>query len=310
VEPARNRNLPLIPKLREELYGHGAAAFIRNNPDIQHRISRVSFRFEVDIMLIVRLTCAFLMSILFCSAQEQLEEPTANRSLTEGPWEMTSASEIDGIFLITAGGFTSIRVYHRSGVKENWGNFASDSKATTQSDVVQDDHSLTLFDGTHLRIHFVGVTDLKPFDLDIIFSVNSHTWSGTWSRSGQNLNVELKRPEPNPGIVPNPFVGDWIGESSKPYLAPGSLHIRQSSDGRLCAWLNRAISPTDKRYGEFLRVYHADAPKLLLERPGEFGPSAHYSAVLSEDGQVLTGTWTQGGGGRLNAPDKFQKEPD
>jgi hypothetical protein len=74
-------------------------------------------------MLIVRLTSAFLMSILFCSAQEEVEVPTTDPSLTEGPWEMTSASEIDGIFLITAGGFTSIRVYHRSGVKENWGNF-------------------------------------------------------------------------------------------------------------------------------------------------------------------------------------------
>lgn len=261
-------------------------------------------------MTIVRLTCAFLMGVLFSPAQEEVEVPTTNPGLTEGPWEMTSASEIDGIFLITAGGFTSIRVYHRSGIKENWGYFASDGKATTHSDIGQDDHSLTLFDGMHLRIHFVDVTDLKPFELDITFSVKSHTWSGTWSRSGQTLNVELKRPEPKPGIVPNAFVGDWIGESSKPSLAPGGLHIRQSSDGRLCAWLDRAISPNDKRYGEFLRVYHADAPKLLLERPGETGPSAHYSAVLSEDGQVLTGTWTQSGGGRLNAPDKFRKEPD
>jgi hypothetical protein len=38
----------------------------------------------------------------------------------------------------------------------------------------QDDHSFTLFDGEHLRIHSTGTTDLKSFDLDIAFSPTSN----------------------------------------------------------------------------------------------------------------------------------------
>jgi hypothetical protein len=259
--------------------------------------------------MIRRLACAFLMSMLFDSVQE-VQIPTANPDLIEGPWEMTSSSETDGIFLSTVGGFTSIRVYHRGGGKENWGNFASELEATTQSDTVQDDHSFTLFDGEHLRIHFAGVTDLKAFDLDMTFSASSHNWSGTWSRSRQTLNVVLQRPEPHPGVVPNAFIGDWMGEPSKPYLALGSLHIRQSSDGVLSAWLDRVISPGDKRNGEFLHVYSAAESTLRLERPGDTGPSSDYRGVLSEDGQVLMGNWTQTGGGQLNAPDNFRKIPN
>jgi len=179
------------------------------------------------IMMIVRLACAILMGMLFNSVQEEVQIPTTNPDLIEGPWEMTSGSETDGISLSTVDGSADIRVYHRSGGKENSGNFGSDLKATTQSDTVQDDRSFTLFDGKHLRIHFVDVTDLKPFDLDITFSASSHNWSGTWSRSGQTLNVALQRPEPNPGVLPSAFIGDRMGEPSKPYLALGSLHIRK-----------------------------------------------------------------------------------
>lgn len=109
-----------------------------------------------------------------------------------------------------------------------------------------------LFGEERLRIHFTDVTDLKPFDLDldITFSPTSNEWPGTWSRPGQNLHVVLKRPEPNPGVTPRVFVGDWAGESapnSLPYFAPGSLHIRESLDGVLSAWLDGTISGMDPK---------------------------------------------------------------
>jgi hypothetical protein len=231
----------------------------------------------------------------------------------EGPWETMGASGIDGIFLSIVTGSNwqtmNIRVYHREG-KESWGYFATNEKATTESYKMQDDHSFTLFDGTHLRIHFVDTTDLKPFDLDLTFSPSSHEWSGTWSRPRQTSNVVLKRPEPEPGVTANPFVGDWTTSSSKPYLAPGSLHIRQSRDGTLSAWLDRVIASSDRRNGELLQVHTASASELDLETTGPGGPSYRYHGSLSADGQMLTGEWAENSGARLNAPEQFRKAPD
>jgi hypothetical protein len=224
------------------------------------------------------------------------------------------ASGIDGIFLTTVTGSNwqtiNIRVYHRDAGKETWGYFGTNERATAESYNLQDDHSFTLFDGSHLRIHFVDVTDLKPFDLDVTLSSSSREWSGTWSRPRQTSNVVLRRPEPKPGLTPNPFVGDWMTVSSNSYVASGSLHIRQSSDGTFSAWLDRVIASSDRRNGEFLQVHSATVSELDLERPGDAGPSYRYRGSLSGDGQMLTGDWAENGGARLNAPDKFRKVPD
>jgi hypothetical protein len=260
------------------------------------------------------LVCLISISAFLSTRQEKTQIPNNNPELIEGPWETTSASGIDGIFLTTVTGSnwqtTDIRVYQRDADKEKWGYFGTNERATAESYKLQDDHSFTLFDGSHLRIHFVDVTDLKPFDLDVTFSSSSHEWSGTWSRPHQTSNVVLKRPEPKPGIIPNPFVGDWMTVSSNFYVASGSLHIRQSSDGAFSAWLDRVIAPSDRRNGEFLQVRSASASELDLERPGVTGPSYRYRGSLSGDGQKLTGSWTENGGARLNAPDKFLKAPD
>jgi len=201
--------------------------------------------------------------------------------------------------------------YHRDGGKENWGYFGTNEKAKAQAYKLEDDHSFTLFDGKHLRIHFADVTDLKPFDLDLSFSPASHEWLGTWSRSHETYNVALRRPEPKSGASPNPFVGDWMADPRNAYVAAGSLHIRQSSDGTLSAWLDRVIASTDRRNGEFLQVRTATASELDLERSGEpTGPAYRYHGSLSAEGQMLTGEWAENYGARLNAPDKFRKMPD
>jgi hypothetical protein len=273
-------------------------------------------------MALTRLACVLSITSFFSVWQGEVQVPTLHPELIAGPWEVASASGIDGIFfnIETSSGSPNgrqefdwqtinILVYRRQGGKETWGWFATKDKATPESYSMQDDHSYALFDGERLRIHFSDVTDLEPFDLDISFSPATQDWAGTWSRSHQNFHVVLKRPEPNPSVTPNVFVGDWAGESSKPYLAPGSLHIRQSRDGALSAWLDRTIAVNDQRNGELLRVYSVTASGLLLERPGDTGPSSHYRGILSEDRQVLTGTWAQAGGGGLNAPDRFRRAP-
>jgi hypothetical protein len=251
------------------------------------------------------------MSAFLLSGQEKAQIPSAHLELIEGPWETTSSSGIDGIFFRTITGLDwqviDVRVYHRERGKENWGYFSTKEKATAEAYNLQDGDSFTLFDGKHLRIHFKDVTDLKPFDLDLIFSSSSHEWSGTWSRPGQAPDVVLRRPEPKPGVPASPFVGDWTTASSEAYLASGSLHIRQSSDGTLSAWLDRVIASSDRRNGEFLRVYATTAAELNLERPGETGPSYRYHGSLSGDGQLLTGEWEENGSGRLNAPERFRR---
>jgi hypothetical protein len=283
-------------------------------------------------MFQLRLTCILSISLLLGFTQDDgVNIPTLHPELIAGPWEVASASGIDGIFFeiaTSSSGPTgreqfdwqsmNIRVYHREAGKETWGYFGTKDKAKPESYNMQDDHSFTLFDGERLRIHFIDVTDLNPFDLDITFSPASHAWSGTWSHSGQDLHVVLKRPEPNPGITPSIFVGDWVGESP-PHFLPGSLHIRQSRDGALSAWSDRLMSAIDPRTrsvhksqsdGVWLRVSSATDAGLVLDTTNVMGPPSQFRGSLSEDHQVLTGTWgTPSGGGSLGAPNRFRRAP-
>jgi hypothetical protein len=285
-------------------------------------------------VFLLRLMCVLSVSLLFSAARGEAQVATEHPELIAGPWEVASASGIDGIFFeiaTSSSGPTghmqfdwqtmNIRVYHREEGKETWGYFGTKDKASPQSHSMQDDHSFTLFDGERLRIHFIEVTDLKSSDLDITFSPTSNEWSGTWSRSGQNSQVVLKRPEPNPGVTSTVFVGDWAGESapnSPHYFVPGSLHIRESLDGVLSAWLDRTISGmdpktrsihNDQRNGEWLKVNSATDTGLILDTTNPMGPHSQFRGSLSEDHQVLTGTWERPGGGRLNAPDTFRRAP-
>ena len=120
--------------------------------------------------MLLHLVCLISISPFPCTGQENTQIPSTNTELIEGPWETTGASGIDGIFLTIVTGSNwqtiNIRVYHRDAGKETSGNFGTNERAAAQSYNTQDDHSFTLFDGSHLRIHFVDVEDLKSFDLD------------------------------------------------------------------------------------------------------------------------------------------------
>jgi hypothetical protein len=288
-------------------------------PDKQRKVG--------DHIRVSMLVCVLVTSMLLRAAQQEAQVPTTNPDLIEGPWEMTSAFGIEGIFLSIMTGSTGstghekfnwqtmdIRVYHREGGKESWGYFGTKEKATTESYNLLDDHSLSLFNGERLLIHCVEATNIKPFDLDITFSPATREWSGTWSWSGQKSQVVLKRPAPSPGVTPNVFVGDWIGESPS-YFLPGSLHIRQSSDGTLCAWLDRTISGVDRtgsihndqRNGEWLKVNSATGTALILDTTNGTGPPSQFQGSLSEDNELLTGTWVRQSGGGLSAPTTFRR---
>lgn len=280
-----------------------------------------------------RLTLVLLIC-LFCSVTlEQVQVPTLHPELIAGSWESASSSGIDGIFFnistssegqVGHGQITSqtinIRVYHRQGGKETWGWFTTNDKATPESYSMHDDQSFTLFDGERLRIHSADFTELKPFDLDITFSPTERVWTGTWSRFGQACHVVLERPNPNAGITVSAFLGDWESEpdpNSEFHAASGSLHIRESSDGVLSAWLDRTISFMDartrsvhsnQRNGEPLRVNSVTDSGIILETNySAMGPDYQYRGNLSQDRRALTGIWASGRGGRLNAPVRFRR---
>jgi len=173
----------------------------------------------------------------------------------------------------------------------------------------------TQFDGQRLRINFSDTTDLKPFVLDITFSPSKNIWTGTWSRAGQTFDVVLERPSTNGFLKPSGFVGDWEGETNISGETR-SLHIRESQDGILSAWLDRTTSGTDprtktvnsnQRNGEFLRVYAMPSEGIILEIATAVAPIYRYRGRLSEDQQAITGSWSDGSGGGLSAPEKFRR---
>jgi hypothetical protein len=268
-------------------------------------------------------------------AYAQVEAPTLHPEQIAGPWEFSSASGIDGIFFSIETGANgqsgsqqaawqamNIRVYHRQGGVETWGWFATDKKATPDAYNTRDEHSFSLFDGERLRIRLVGgASQLRPFDLDLTFSPTTQVWMGTWSRAGQPVQVVLERPNVYAGERPSALVGDWEGEpdpNSRFHPSRATLHIRESRDGILSAWIDRATTSamnpstqliySNHSNGELLHVTSASDSGLMLDTTFNPGPPYYYQGGLSEDGQLLTGNWeTNDGGGKLNAPDMFRR---
>lgn len=275
-----------------------------------------------------RIGVIFSAAALFCLAQAQSQPPTTHPKLFAGPWESVNASGIDGFFFnfeTSSSGAAEfrqvawqevqIRVYHRQSGKETWGWFVTMRKATLQSYAMRENQSFTLFDGKRLRIHFThytptDYTDLKPFDLDVAFSIAARDWTGTLVRSGKVSHVVFERPRPSAAVRANAFVGDWLGEpdsNSRMHHALGSLHIRESSDGVLSVWLDRTIAESDERDGELLRVVSATGSSLILETTFSLGPAFEYRGTLSEGDYLLAGNWSVMDGEHLNAPDRFRR---
>lgn len=252
-----------------------------------------------------------------------------------GPWETASPSAIDGVFLELSTGSSNslgseeierqpvgIRVYHRESGKETWGWFSVPALAKpglfARTEALQPPHTFSLFDGRRLRIHSIDADQLHPFDLDLYFDFANRRWTGTWSCDGQSREVTLQRPRPAPASAVNVFVGNWIGTpDGRLVSASGTLHICQSADGDLTAWLDVVDSATDartgstnfnSRYGGLLRILSSSGSTLALETTNVTGAVHQYRAALSNDRRTLTGEWSQTGG-RLNVPTAFRRAP-
>lgn len=274
------------------------------------------------------LALLLMASLFFSGGGKQEQASVVEPESIAGPWETVSAGGIDGVFveyvtdaldrLGNAPGTrqsVEIRVYHRQDKKESWGWFSTEVRASLDSSDTTGPDIPTQFDGRRLRINFNETTELKPFVLDVTFSPSEKIWTGIWSRDGQSFHVVLERPNTNGLLKPSGFVGDWEGESS---IAgeTSSLHIRVSQDGILSAWLDRTtryMNPGTKtmqgeqRDGELLHVYAIPGEGVTLETDNSAGVPSHYRATLSEDQQVITGSWSDETRGRVSAPVKFRR---
>jgi hypothetical protein len=254
----------------------------------------------------------------------QAQIPMRDIQTWEGPWECEHSGRINGVFItamtslkenhgqseITAQS-VDIRVYERQHGQERWGDFAPGAGG----------NGSTILGNAQLKIQFKGKTDIDPFSLTVRFDPAADRWVGAWSLCDPSQQIVLQRPHAAQGMPSSPFVGDWEGRSvmgERPPHAPGTLHIAQSSDGALTAWLDRSIAgfnprtqttQTDQRNGEWLNVVSASENTIVLQTTNPMGALHRYEGTLSSDGKSLAGAWPSvaGSGGSLNAPAVFQR---
>lgn len=169
--------------------------------------------------------------------------------------------------------------------------------------------------GKHLVLDFEGPR------VDLTFHSAEGEWTGTWSYLGTARKVTFRRPHPVRGVQPNQFIGDWRGMPSLTdgmLLGPTSLHIRESADGTIVAWLDQVQgAPGPKmrflqrfqRNGWPLKVESAKSGSLILETESAMAPNFHYVGSLSAHGSEIRGAWIPVGGEHLSVPNAFRRFP-
>jgi hypothetical protein len=222
------------------------------------------------------------------------QRPVLQPELIAGPWEVSSPSGIDGVVLeistsaegssdrrTTMSQTVDIRAYHRKDRRESFRWYRPAATGPGDADAV--------FDGRRLRIH-------SDSSLDITFDPRAARWTGTWVVDGERRDIVLERPNPAAGVPLNQFCGDWGGLRDPTVPWSGGLHIAQSADGTLTAWMDRTLElplAEHRRNGESLRVISAEGDALLLELSTSqvTGPRWEYAGRLSGDGSHLVGVW-------------------
>jgi hypothetical protein len=229
-----------------------------------------------------------------------------------GAWETAQAAGVDGIFLsisIHTQGTTQppgtstrnvhIRLYHREAGKETGGWYTAAGPGALDQPAV--------LDGEHLRLRAVSDGPV----IDVMFEPGKQRWTGTWTRDGRSQDVVLERPHANPGALSNVILGDWEGlpDPVGPGHAPTRLHIYESADGALTAWMDRNIVLIDQRRGELLQVTASENRGITLDTTSAGGMRYRFRGTVSADGSTLVGAWQRNGtgGGTLNAATSFRR---
>jgi hypothetical protein len=228
-------------------------------------------------------------------------------ALIAGVWEVSDSTGIDGLHfdvrthegrLPTPSSQTiDLRIYHRRDKKETWGWYPVP---------FDDGDAAATFDGQLLRLHH----NRSGIALFLTFDRAGTRWVGSWERNGRAKEVVLERPRPDPGSAPSPFHGEWEGLSDREpgRYARTRLHMAESVDRTLTAWMDRFLAPIDQHHGEWLRVVSASRHAIVLETTAGAGALYRYEGTLSLDASTLTGAWAAlGGGGNLNAANTFRR---
>lgn len=203
--------------------------------------------------------------------------------LLSGPWEFATGPRVDGILVMinqgTADGLTretvQVLVYHRQ-----------DGRGTRRWHVVSPPRYAAQFDGRQLIV--AGLT--ATFDPDTL------RWTGEWVLDGVRRQVVLQRPRPANDVSLKSLCGVWEG---LPEAAPAPsirIHIVQSSDGVLTAWMNSSVFITDRtksqRFGQSMEVVSADPNRMVLQNEApNYQTLGRFTGALSSDGNTMAGQW-------------------
>ena len=204
--------------------------------------------------------------------------------LLSGRWEFADASGVHGILVMIHQGraegrtreTVQVAVYHRK-----------DGRGTRGWYVVSPPRDgAAQFDGR--RIVVAGLT--ATFDPDTL------RWTGEWVLDGDRRQVVLQRPRPAKGVSLNSLCGVWEG-LPEPAPAPSiRIHIAQSPDGTLTAWMDVGVVITEgtqsQRYGRSMEVISADPKSIVLQNEAaNYQTLGRFTGVLSSDGKTITGRW-------------------
>ena len=208
----------------------------------------------------------------------------AQPELFSGPWEVADASGVHGIRVMISqtksNGLTSetvqVRVYHRKVGRGTWRWYV----------VSPPRDGAAHFDGRRLIV--AGLT--ATFDPDGV------RWTGEWIVDGQRREVVLERPHPAKGVSPNSLCGDWEVLLEAPPAQSVRIHIAQSWDGALNAWMDTRRVLTERyesqRYGRSMEVISSNPKSIVLQNEAPtYQALGRFTGVLSGDGNIITGQW-------------------
>jgi hypothetical protein len=206
-----------------------------------------------------------LVGVAVFVATLDAQRPFVQPEVLSGEWETTTASGVHGVHLqittynrpqTVSDQSITIRVYHRQNGQEKWGWWGDNGSAST------------VFDGERLRVA----------DLDVTFDSHTRRWTGTWFLDGELNTVVLEKPT----CQTHPLCGTWEGRGAWGFVR---LHLVQSTDGVLTAWMDRA-----QRHGEHLRVVSSEPSDLRMETTPAGGFTTRFAGRLS-DQSSLEGDW-------------------
>jgi hypothetical protein len=301
-QPGRTALVTVVSDvLRKHLQGG------RNVRQQERRGGRVPWRIHRRITPSTRIAVLMIAVALISCAVLHGQMIVAEPGLLAGVWEVSGSTGIDGLHFhvsthegavpTPSSQTIDLRIYHRRDKKETSGwyrvPFDSGDAAAT-------------FDGQLLRLH----NNRSGMALFLTFDRAGTRWIGTWDRNGQPEEVVLERPRPAPGTAPSPFHGEWEGLPDREHgrYVRTRLHMAESVDRTLTAWMDRFLAPIDQRHGEWLRVVSATRHAIVLETTAPGGALYRYEGTLSADASTLTGAWAvPGGGGNLNAAHTFRR---